>query len=138
MFLLQLPNLRGFNNMSDKDFKYPIEQLKDAIKTLDSDREKQLEIYENLANWLFGVKGTMGEEGKRGLLDPDVIEQLVSLMQNMTQAAKTKADISKILFENQIILNDMNLSDEDGSDEEEIIDRKRALSIVNDFDDEEE
>lgn len=117
--------------MKKNDLQSSLKHLVEALQTLDDDREKQLEIYENLANFLFGQHGSVNvQEGRRGLLDPEVMAQLVGLMNNMTQSAKTKADIAKMLFEHQLILQDLEGLDGESDGNDEVFDRKTALSIV--------
>lgn len=122
--------------MSKKDLAYPIDKLISAIENLEDDREKQLEIYGELSEFLFGEKGKL-KSGKRGLLDPEVIANLVNLMNNMTTTTKTLSEISKTLFESSLVYNDVSGSKDDSEKSDgEILDRTEALRLVNNIEEE--
>lgn len=110
------------------DLKNSVDKLKQAIEQLGDDRERQLEIYSQITEVLFGTDSSVAE-GRIGLLDPEMLETLVNLLNNMTSSSKTLADISKSLFEITIIKEDLN--DPEDQDKENPIDRKKALRMIN-------
>lgn len=110
------------------DLKNAVDKLKQAIEQLGDDRERQLEIYSQITEVLFGTDSSVAG-GRIGLLDPEMLETLVNLLNNMTSSSKTLADISKTLFEVSIIRED--LSDPEDQTNESPVDRKKALRLIN-------
>lgn len=115
---------------SHKELDEPIGHLKEAIENLQDDREKQLEVYQELMDILFNPDPS-ARQGVSGLLTPEILESLVSLLNNMTTSSKTKADISKTLYEAMLIKRDFQIGEiEDNKGSSSIVDRRQGQKLI--------